>query len=85
MAIKVTFSEARSNLADLLDIATDTREIVLIDRVDKRPVALISAHDLHTLIAVVHLLRSPKNAMRLHSAIERVRPTQTVLESLPQL
>lgn len=71
MPIDVTYTQARANLASLLDQATDDREIVIIQRRDKAPAALISADELTSLMETAYLLRSPANARRLLSALNR--------------
>lgn len=87
MAIQTTYSNARANLASLLDQATDNREIVIISRRGAEDVALVAVSELSSLLETAHLLRSPKNAQRLLTALKRattrkVRP-QT-MENLRQ-
>ncbi|QQS48555.1 MAG: type II toxin-antitoxin system Phd/YefM family antitoxin [Acidobacteriota bacterium] len=87
MAIQTTYSNARANLASLLDQATDNREIVIISRRGAEDVALVAVSELSSLLETAHLLRSPKNAQRLLTALKRattrkVRP-QTI-ENLRQ-
>jgi len=50
----------------------ETREPVIIHRRDADDVALVSADELESLMETVHLLRHPKNAMRLMKAIEDI-------------
>lgn len=77
MTIQTTYTQARSNLAKLLDRVTADREIVIIERRNKEDVALIAADELAGLLEVAHLLRSPANAQRLLAALARV-PEQTI-------
>jgi antitoxin YefM len=72
MTIQTTYTQARSNLARLLDRVTSDREIVIIERRDKEAVALIAADELSGLLEVAHLLRSPTNAQRLFTALARM-------------
>lgn len=85
MSIEITYTAARANLAKLLDSAVADREIVLIRRRSGEDVALIAADELESLLETAHLLRSPKNAERLFTALQRARegdiPAQNV-ESL---
>jgi antitoxin YefM len=67
----VSYTEARSRLASLLDRASDDLETVYITRRGRGAVAMISADELSSLLETVHLLRSPANAERLQSALER--------------
>ena len=71
MAIHTTYSKARANLASLLSVASDDKEIVLINRRNREDVALISSSELSSLMETAHLLRSPKNAQRLLTSLNR--------------
>jgi antitoxin YefM len=73
MTIETTYSQARQNLASLLDRVTNDREIVYVNRRGSESVAMIAADELQSLLETIHLLRSPKNAERLMGAIERAR------------
>jgi antitoxin YefM len=68
-----TFSAAKANLAALLDQVGDGQRIVVIERHNAPNVAMISAKELSGLLETIHLLRSPANAQRLHSALSRVK------------
>ena len=71
MSLEVSYSEARNNLASILDQVTDDCEVVVIKRRGRAPVAMISADELSSLMETEYLFRSPKNAERLLQAIER--------------
>ena len=73
MAIQTTYSNARENLASLLDQVTANREIVVIGRRGQEDVALVTASELSSLLETAHLLRSPKNAQRLLRALRRAQ------------
>ncbi|HMO56470.1 MAG TPA: type II toxin-antitoxin system prevent-host-death family antitoxin [Roseiflexaceae bacterium] len=73
MTIQTTYTQARAQLASLLDAATKDREIIIIQRRGEEDVALIAADELAGLLETVHLLRSPRNAERLLTALARVR------------
>lgn len=70
---ETNYTQARQNLAALLDQVTDTREPVLIRRRGREAVALIAADELAGWLETAHLLRSPKNARRLLEASERAK------------
>ena len=78
MTIQTTYSQARSNLAKLLDQVTNEREVVIVTRRNGEDVALIAADELAGLLETAHLLRSPAYARRLLTALARV-PEQTVV------
>lgn len=68
-----TYTTARATLAALCDEVASTREPVIIQRRNAEDVALVSASELESLLETAHLLRSPKNAERLLSAITRAQ------------
>jgi antitoxin YefM len=84
MTIQTTYSQARSNLAKLLDRVTADREVVIVHRRNADDVAIIAADELSGLLETAHLLRSPVNARRLLTALARVPehtiPPQTMAE-----
>jgi antitoxin YefM len=69
--LQTTYTNARANFAGLCDEVTENREIVLIRRRKGSNVAMIAADELQSLVESSHLMRSPKNAERLLSALER--------------
>ena len=73
MSLEVSYSEARSNLASLMDQVTDDLEVVVIKRRGHEPVAMISAAELSSMMETEYLFRSPKNAKRLMTAMNQVR------------
>lgn len=85
MPIETTYTNARANLATLCDAVAESRDVVIIRRRGAEPVALLSAEELSSLLETAHLLRSPKNAQRLLTALLRARkggPRPRSLESL---
>ncbi len=73
MPIQTTYSNARENLASLLEQVTADREIVIISRRGFEDVALVPASELASLLETAHLLRSPNNAQRLLKALNRAQ------------
>ena len=69
--LQTTYTNARANFAGLCDEVIENREIVLIHRRKGSSVAMIAADELQSLVESSHLMRSPKNAERLLSALER--------------
>ncbi len=78
MAIYTTYSKARANFVKLWNQVTENNEVVVINRRGAEPVALLSASELAGLMETAHLLRSPKNAEHLLSALGRAK-ARTVL------
>jgi len=82
--MQTTYTKARENLASLLDKVVNDREIIIIERRDKPNVALIAEDELASLKETAYLLRSPKNAARLLSALEWSKARdEEILESVP--
>ena len=84
MPSETTYSSLREHLATVLDQVVDQQETVIVRRRGARDVALIPASELSGLIETAHLLRSPRNARRLMSALRRaktgkVKPGTTAL------
>ena len=82
MTIEFTYTNARENLASLLDRVTKDREVVIIQRRGSEDVAMISADELAGLTETAYLLRSPQNAERLLSALGRALGVQQELTRL---
>jgi antitoxin YefM len=82
---EITYSQARANLAQILDSVSENREIVKITRRNGADVALIAADELSSLLESVYLLRSPANAKRLFSAMEWAKSDAATSQSLQQL
>jgi antitoxin YefM len=85
MAIQTTYTRARSRLAALLDEATKNREVVIIKRRGNEDVAMIAADELAGLLETAHLLRSPANAKRLLSALEKAREGKGTPQTVDEL
>ncbi len=85
MPIQTTYTQAREQFARLWDEVTDNREVVIIKRRGAEDVALISASELTGLLETSHLLRSPKNAERLLTALERAKKLQGEPQSVEAL
>ncbi len=71
MAIYTTYSKARQNLSKLLDDVTKNEETVIIKRRRGESVVMMSEKNAVSLFETAYLLRSPRNAMRLLSSLER--------------
>lgn len=85
LSSETTYTEARNNLASLLDQVVDDKEVIVIKRRERGNVALIAEDELSSLLETAYLLRSPKNAARLLSALERAKANTTKPMSVEQL
>ena len=85
MATHTTYSNARANLATLLDRVVTDREIVIINRRGSEDVAMVAAKELQSLLETAHLLRSPTNARRLLTALNRARSKKLKPQAITEL
>lgn len=85
MATHTSYTQVRTQLARILDEVTANREIVIVKRRGKADVAMIAADELSSLVETAHLLRSPKNAQRLLTALQRARANKGTRMSLDRL
>lgn len=83
MAIQKSYTEARAHLAELCNQVVQDRDIVFLTRRGVPEVAMIAADELLGLLETAHLLRSPENARRLltalNRALARTSPTEDVV------
>lgn len=68
---ETTYTSLRQGLAAVLDRVANDREVVIVRRRGIKTVAMVPADELMGLIETAHLLRSPKNAQRLLTALHR--------------
>jgi antitoxin YefM len=85
LMISTTYSQARQNLAALLDQVAQDREIAVIKRRGCADVALVAADELSSLLETAHLLRAPANAKRLLTALQRAQSKKLPAKSLADL
>lgn len=85
MPRQTTYANAVANLAGLCDQVTADRDVVLISRRGADDVALVAASELSGLFETAHLLRSPKNARRLMTALKRAQSRRGKVEPVSRL
>ncbi len=85
MGTETTYTHARANLAALCDEVTSTREPIVIRRRGAEDVVLVAAAELRGLMETAHLLRSPKNAQRLLTALVRAQTQELPGETVEAL
>jgi antitoxin YefM len=79
---ETTYTNLRQSLASMLDRVADDHEVVIVRRKGDKKVALIPADELAGLLETAHLLRSPKNAQRLLTALRRATSGRGKPESI---
>ena len=85
MPVETTYTSLRERLASILDQVTEDQEVVIVRRRGAKDVALVAADELSSLLETAHLLRSPRNAQRLLTALERARRGKTRPQSFDRL
>jgi antitoxin YefM len=85
MVTKTTYSNARQCLRAFLDETISTREPIVITRRGAENVALIPEDELSSMMETIHLLRSPENARRLLTALNRAYENSVQPSSLDEL
>lgn len=85
MAVETTYTALRQNLASYFDQAIDDREVIIVRRRGQRDVAILPADELASYMETAYLLRSPKNAERLLSALQRAKKGKGKPETVAQL
>jgi antitoxin YefM len=68
----MSYSESRAKYADVLNSVVDDREEVVITRAGHDDVVIVSLDDYESLKETAYLLRSPENARRLLTSIDRL-------------
>ncbi|MEM9220202.1 MAG: type II toxin-antitoxin system Phd/YefM family antitoxin [Cyanobacteria bacterium P01_F01_bin.150] len=82
---EVSCAWAEKNFTQLMDQVSGENSVAIISRPNQDPVAMLPAKELSSLLETLHLLRSPTNAQRLFSALERAGSNQGTPKSLDEL
>lgn len=82
---ETTYTNLRLSLASVLDRVANDRDIVIVVRNGEKKVAMLPADELAGLMETAHLLRSPRNAQRLLSALLRAQGGKGKPETLSKL
>ena len=69
----LTYSEARSKLANTMDKVCEDHAPIVITRKNSQSVVMMSLDDYQALEETAYLLRSPKNAKRLIESIVEIK------------
>ena len=86
----ITYTHARSHLAQTMEQVCDDHAPVIITRKNRRSVVMISLEDYQALEETAYLLRSPKNARRLLKSVAELEAGITTtsdgepLQSVPR-
>jgi len=69
----INFSEARSNLKEVLDRVVEDADVTIITRRDADDVVVMSLDSFNSWRETLHLMSSPANARRLNESIAQAR------------
>lgn len=78
----VNYSYTRQNLTAVMDKVGQDRAPIMITRQKGAPVVMMSLDDYNALEETAYLLRSPKNARRLMSALNSLRTSVGTVHEL---
>ena len=78
----LNYSYTRQNLTSVMDKVGQDHAPVMITRQKGAPVVMMSLDDYNALEETAYLLRSPKNAQRLMSAMVSLRTTGGTVREL---
>ena len=82
---EVSCTWAEENFSQLMAQVEEENSVTIISRPNQDPIAMLPAKELSSLLETLHLLRSPTNAQRLFSALERAESGQGTPQSLDEL
>jgi antitoxin YefM len=85
MPVETTYTQLRKRLAAFREQVASDQEAVIVRRRGGKDVALVPAQELTSLIETAHLLRSPRNAQRLLTALQRAARRRGRPESIDKL
>jgi len=68
----VTYSDARSNLKDVMDRVVEDRTHIVVTRQKAEAVVMVSLSEWNAMQETMHLLSPPANAARLRRSIEQM-------------
>ncbi len=78
----ITYTQARKNFTQTMNQVCDDHAPVIITRQSERPVVMISLEDFNALEETLYLLKSPRNAQRLISAMQRIEKNDFLKKDL---
>jgi antitoxin YefM len=85
MTRQVLYTEAQTNLDQLCNQAVESGEAIVIQRPNRANVVLLSEKELSSLLETLYLFRSPANATKLLSALQRANAKTTQPQSVDEL
>lgn len=68
----ITYTQARKNFTDTMNRVCEDHVPLIITRQNQEPVVMLSLDDYNAIEETLYLLRSPRNAQRLHRALQAI-------------
>jgi len=78
----ISYTEARGNLKDLMDRVVADKTEVVVTRQKAEAVVMVSLAEWNSISETLHLLSSPKNAVRLRRSIRQMNAGKGVEHDL---
>jgi antitoxin YefM len=69
----VNYTDLRQNLARYMDEVCDSNAPLVVTRQNARSVVMISQDEYESMTETLHLMKSPRNAVRLIQAMDDVK------------
>ena len=85
MNYAISYSNLSENLKHTLDDVCSSHIPILVKRKKGEDVVILSRSDFESLEETNYLLSSPKNASRLHEALERTSKNRTTFKDIKEL
>ena len=78
----VNYTDLRQNLARYMEEVCDSHAPLVVTRQNARPVVLISQEEYDRMAETLHLMHSPRNALRLLQAVENTKAGRLIEREL---
>ncbi|MFJ3437090.1 type II toxin-antitoxin system Phd/YefM family antitoxin [Streptomyces cyaneofuscatus] len=80
----MTYTESRAKYAETLSAVVDDREEVVVTRAGHEPVVIVALDEYESLKETAYQLRSPQNARRLLTSIDRLESGGGTVQELAE-
>lgn len=78
----ITYTQARKNFTQTMNRVCEDHTPLIITRQNEAPVVMLSLEDYNAIEETLYLLRSPRNAQRLLSALQRLEKGEFLKKEL---
>lgn len=78
----IPYTEAKENFAKIMNRVCEDHAPIMVTRQKSEAVVMMSHRDYESILETVHLLRSPKNAMRLKQALDEIEKSGGTAQDL---